>query len=198
MNYPSLGAINLASQPFRRERAQNAVLAGVCAALLCSLFVLTILMLSERKQAAGLRRTIETEQAELQRLQRQGAQFSAVLAKPENSDVFARSVFLNELIARRAISWTFVFRDLEKTLPPNMRLIGVRLPQMAGTDANGTDRVRLDMILGTDRPEALIDLLKRLAGSDLFGSAQVSGQQPPTQNDPQYKYSVSVTYAQKF
>jgi len=120
-----------------------------------------------------------------------------VLGRPENADVFARSVFLNELIARRAVSWTVVFRDLENTLPPNMRLIGVRLPQVAGGDADGTDRVQLDMVLGTDRPEALIELLKKLAGSNLFGSAQVLGQQPPTQNDPLYKYRVTVTYAQK-
>jgi Tfp pilus assembly protein PilN len=197
MNHSLPGAINLASQPFRRERAQYAILAGTCAVLLCSLLVLTSLIMGERKQAAGLRHTIETERAELQRLQRQGSQFSTVLAKPDNSDVFARSVFLNELIARRAVSWTVVFRDLEKTLPPNMRLIGVRLPQVASPGLNGTDRVRLDMILGSDRPEALIELLKRLAGSDLFGSAQVLGQQPPTQNDPLYKYSVTVTYAQK-
>ncbi len=197
MNYHLLGTINLASQPFRRERAQNAVLAGVCAVLLCSLLALTILVMGERKQAEGLRRTIETERAELQRFQREGAQFSTVLAKPQNADVFARSVFLNELIARRAVSWTVVFRDLEKTLPPNMRLIGIRLPQVAGADAHGTDRVQLDMVLGADRPEALIELLKRLAGSDLFGSAQVLGQQPPTQNDPLYKYRVTVTYAQK-
>jgi hypothetical protein len=197
MNGPLLGAINLASQPFRRERAQNAVLAGVCAALVCSLLVLASLVIVERKQAAGLRQTISAERAELQKLQLQGAQFSTVLGRPENADVFARSVFLNELIARRAVSWTVVFRDLEKTLPPNMRLIGVRLPQVAGGDADGTDRVQLDMVLGTDRPEALIELLKKLAGSNLFGSAQVLGQQPPTQNDPLYKYRVTVTYAQK-
>jgi type IV pilus assembly protein PilN len=197
MNGPLLGAINLASQPFRRERAQNAVLAGVCAALVCSLLVLASLVIVERKQAAGLRQTISAERSELQKLQRQGAQFSTVLGRPENADVFARSVFLNELIARRAVSWTVVFRDLEKTLPPNMRLIGVRLPQVAGGDADGTDRVQLDMVLGTDRPEALIELLKKLAGSNLFGSAQVLGQQPPTQNDPLYKYRVTVTYAQK-
>ena len=197
MNYPSLSAINLASQPFRRERAQNAILAGVCAALLCSFLVLISLVVGERKQAAGLRRTIESERAEWQRFQREEGQFSAVLAKPENSNVFARSVFLNELIARRAVSWTVVFRDLENTLPPNMRLIGVRLPQVAGEDVNGTDRVRLDMVVGTDRPDALIELLKKLEGSNLFGSAQVRGQQPPTQNDPLYKYSVTVMYAQK-
>jgi len=197
MNGPLLGAINLASQPFRRERAQNMVLAGVCAALVCSLLALAGLVISEREQAAGLRQTISAERAELQKLQRQGAQFSTVLGRPENADVFARSVFLNELIARRAVSWTVVFRDLENTLPPNMRLIGVRLPQVAGGDADGTDRVQLDMVLGTDRPEALIELLKKLAGSNLFGSAQVLGQQPPTQNDPLYKYRVTVTYAQK-
>ncbi len=197
MNYPSPYAINLASQPFRRERALNAILAGACALLLCSFLLLGSLILHERAQAADLRHTIDTERADLQRFQRQGSQFSAVLTRPENTDVFSRSIFLNELIARRAVSWTVVFRDLENTLPPNMRLIGVRLPQVAGGDTDGTDRVQLDMVLGTDRPETLIELLKRLAGSNLFGSAQVLGQQPPTQNDPQYKYRVTVIYAQK-
>jgi hypothetical protein len=198
MNSSVLSAINLASQPFRRERAQNAVLAGVCAVLLCSLLALVVLVMAERKQAEGLRRDITAERAQLQKFQREGTQFSTVLGRPENADVFARSVFLNELIARRAVSWTIVFRDLEKTLPPNMKLIGIRLPQVAaGEDASGTDRVQLDMVLGADRPDALIELLKKLAYSDLFGSAQVLGQQPPTQNDPLYKYRVTVTYAQK-
>ena len=40
--------INLASQPFRRERAQNAVWALVCAALVCSLFVMAMIILRER------------------------------------------------------------------------------------------------------------------------------------------------------
>jgi Tfp pilus assembly protein PilN len=197
MNYSLPSAINLASQPFRRERAQNALLTGIGAALLCSFLVLGSLFLHERAQAADLRRIIDTERTQLLQLQRQQAQFSTVLARPENADVFSRNVFLNELIARRAVSWTVVFRDLEKTLPPNMRLIGVRLPQVAGGDAEGTDRVQLDMVLGTDRPEVLIELLKRLERSELFGSAQVLGQQPPTQNDPLYKYRVTVTYAQK-
>lgn len=191
--------VNLASQPFRRERAQNALLAVVCAGLLCTLLLLTGLILHERAQAADLHRTIDAEQAQLQRLTGQSAQFSTVLGKPENADIFARSVFLNELIARRAVSWSIVFRDLENTLPPSMRLMGIRLPQVSGAgDTDGTNRVQLDMVLGTDRPETLLDLLTRLQGSRLFGSAQLLGQQPPTQNDPLYKYRVTVTYAQKF
>ena len=198
MNIPAPTTLNLASQPFRRERAQNAMLAGACALLLCSLFVLVILIASERKQAAGLRLAINEEQAELAKAQREGAQFSGVLARPENSDIFSHNAFLNELIARRAVSWTVVFRDLENTLPPNMRLSGIRLPQVAAAGADGTDWVQLDMVVETDRPETLIELLKKLASSNLFsGSAQVLGQQPPTQNDPLYKYRVTVTYDQK-
>lgn len=190
-------AINVASQPFRRERAQNALLALVCFAFLCSLLVLVSLILHARAQAADLRRIIASENAELRSLQREDTQFSAVLAKPENADVFSTSVFLNELIARRAVSWTRVFKDLGTVMPAEMRLMGIRLPQVAAEDASGTNRVQLDMMVGTTRPEAVIDLLKHLQQSSLFGPAQVMIQQPPTQNDPLYKYRVTVAYAQK-
>jgi type IV pilus assembly protein PilN len=95
------------------------------------------------------------------------------------------------------VSWTVVFRDLEKTLPTSMRLEGLRLPQVSGQDATGTNRVMLDMIVGTTQPETFIELLKRLQQSPLFGDAQVLGQQPPTQNDPLFKFRVTVAYAQK-
>lgn len=197
MNPVSPTSINLASDPFRRERARNAVLAATAAALLCCLLILTVLILHSRAKAADLRRQIAAERAQLQTLQARQSGYSKVLAKPGNADVFARNVFLNELIARRAVSWTLVFRDLEKILPANMRLIGIRLPQVAGEDVNGTNRVQLDMIVGTDRPNSVIDLLKRLETSDLFGAAQVINQQPPTQNEPEYRYRVTVAYAQK-
>ena len=197
MNAISAGTLNLASQPFRRERAQNAVYAFICLGLACSLLVLVGLILHERASASSLRREINEERAQLRRLQREQAQFASVLGKPENADVFARSVFLNQLIARRAVSWSHVFKDLETVMPANMRLLSVRLPQVPTEDAGGVDHVQLDMVVGTDRPDAVIQLLKRLQGSTLFGAATVVNQQPPTQNDPLYRYRVTVGYAQK-
>lgn len=194
---PPTPFINLASQPFRRERATNAALAATCATLICTLLIFTGMIIHSRAQAADLRSLMDRDRKQLAALQSQQASFSSVLSKPGNVDVFSRNVFLNQLIARRAVSWTVVFRDLEKTLPANMRLIGIRLPQVAAETANGTNRVQLDMILGTDRPETLIELLRRLQSSDLFGDAQVINQQPPTQNEPIFKYRVTVPYAQK-
>ena len=193
----SPSAINLASQPFQRERAQNAMYAALSAALFCSLIVLVILVLGERSGAANIRRAIEAERTQLAELQRRQAQFSAVLGRPENADVFSTSVFLNELIARRSVSWTKVFKDLETVLPSNVRLEVVRLPQVPAQEVGGENHVHLDMVVGTTRPGAVIEMLKRLEGSSLFGSAAVVNQQPPTQNDPLYKYRVTVSYAQK-
>lgn len=189
--------INLASQPFRRERAQNAAYAMISIVLACTLLVLVVLVLHERARAADTRRQIDAQTRALQRYQRDEAQFSTVLAKPENADVFSTSVFLNELIARRAVSWTRVFKDLGTVMPSNMRLLGIRLPQIPTEDASGTNHVQLDMLVGTDRPDTVIDLLKKLQESSLFGAASVVTQQPPTQNDPLYKFRVTVSYAQK-
>lgn len=197
MNYFPPTAINLASEPFRRERAQSAALAMICAGLTCTLMLLIVLILHERAQAADLRRGIQNSRAELQRLRDQESRYSSFVSKPANADVFATSVLLNELIARRGVSWTRVFKDLSTVMPADVRLVGVRLPQVAAEAGTGINRVQLDMIVGTDHPEAVIELLKILEKSALFGSAQVMTQTPPTQNDPLYKYRVVVAYAQK-
>jgi hypothetical protein len=197
MNLVASASLNLASQPFRRERAQNAAYALIAGVLACTLAVLVMLILHARAGAADLRRVIEAENRELYRHQREEAKFSGVLGRPENADVFSTSVFLNELIARRAVSWTRVFGDLETVMPSNMRLLAIRLPQIPTEDASGTNHLQLDMSVGTDRPETVVELLKRLQQSNLFGAAAVVTQQPPTQNDPLYKYRVNVSYAQK-
>jgi hypothetical protein len=189
--------INLASQPFRRERAMNALLAAVSVGLVCSLLILTGLILHQRSRASNLRREMNSETAQLRLLQNQQNHFSAILAKPANADVFATNVFLNELIAKRGVSWTRVFSDLQTVMPTSMRLLAIRLPQVATEDASGANRVQLDMVLGSERPDVVIELLKRLQESTLFGPASVVSETPPNQNDPLYKYKVTVAYAQK-
>jgi hypothetical protein len=189
--------INLASQPFRRERAQNAAIAAACGVLTCTFLLLVSLFLHERAQAGDLRSIIDVQNTKLHALQRQQAQYSAILSKQENADVFATNVFLNELIARRGVSWTRVFSDLGTVLPENMRLLAMRLPQVGVEEGTGTNRVQLDMLVASERSDAVIGLLKNLELSPLFGAATVVTQTPPTQNDPFYKYRVTVAYAQK-
>ena len=93
-------------------------------------------------------------------MRRQQNQYSSVLTKPENANAFANSVFLNQIIARRGVSWTRVFEDLSTVLPPSVALQGIRLPQIDSEDVNGANRVQLDMVVGTTKPESVITLLE--------------------------------------
>ena len=136
-------------------------------------------------------------QAELRRIEQTSAQYSSVLNKPGNAGVFSESLLLNELIARRSVSWTRVFGDMGTVLPANVRLLSIRLPQVAAQGKTGRDRVQLDMWVGTEQPAAVIALLKNLETSRLFGDATVMSQVPPTQNDPLFKYRLTVAYAQR-
>ena len=106
----SASDINLASQPFRRERAQNAAMVVGAVALLLSLILFSSLILRSRSQAADLRKVIQNQHSQLANLQKSQNEYSKVLSKPGNADVFAQSILLNELIARRTVSWTRVFR----------------------------------------------------------------------------------------
>jgi hypothetical protein len=197
MGNPAM-TINLASEPFLRERARNAALVAACAVLLISLIALVSMVFRERGRAAKLRKEIEIQRVELAKFQRDQARFRSILGKPENADVFSESAFLNQLIARRAVSWTMVFDDLETVLPYDMRLVSIRLPQVAAGDDPSSNHIQLDMFVGVERQEAIVELLNRLEKSPRFGSAALVSQQPPAQNEPFFRYRISVPYVQKF
>jgi hypothetical protein len=189
--------VNLASDPFRRERADNATFAAICGLLVCSLIVLLGMILHARSQASDLRRKIAGEEKQLADLRLEQNRYSTILTKPENASTFAYSVFMNQIISRRAVSWTRVFQDLGTVLPKNVRLMAIRLPQVDAEGEGGTNRVQLDMFVGTTQPEAIIGVLKNFEKSTLFGAAQLVNQNPPSQNDPLYKYRITVPYDQK-
>jgi type IV pilus assembly protein PilN len=184
--------INLASEPFRRDRPMlvGSVVGCIAAALLLVFLITTIA--GERDRAKSTRLAIARLNGQLRVLSAEQAKLDATLRQPRNAEVLERSVMLNALIERKAISWTRTFSDLEKVLPHNVRLINIRLPQV-----NSSNQVVLDMVVGAQNPEALQDFLKKLENSPLFGPAQMSSYLPPTQNEPLHRYRVSVNYAQK-
>ncbi len=183
--------INLASEPFRRDRPILAASAVTAVLLLVVLGFLVSNILSEREAASESREMLARLERQLAGLNSQIAQQEAELRKPENAAVLERSVFINALLQRKGISWTKMFSDLENVFPHNVRLVTVR-PSVAGDNT-----VQLDMIVGASAPEPVIDLLKKLEGSPLFSGTALISSQPPSQNEPLYRYRVSVSYAQK-
>jgi type IV pilus assembly protein PilN len=184
--------INLASEPFRKDRpivAASAALAAILVGLLC---VMGYLILSERTRMRVTREEIARLSDQADKMAREQAQLDAVLRQPANAEVLERSLLLNALVERKSISWTRIFSDLEGVMPFNVRLIQVRLPQI-----NSRNQVSLDMTVGAMEPGSVIQFMKRLETSPLFGPATLHTALPPSQNEPLFRYRISVDYAQK-
>jgi hypothetical protein len=184
--------INLASEPFRRDRPMLMGSAAIAILLGLLLVFQVFKIVSERHQAADIRIAIDRENEQIRALSAQQAKLNATLRKPQNAEVLERSLFLNTLIDRKAISWTKIFADLEKVMPYNVRLVSVRLPAV---DSN--NQVLLDMVVGAKEVQPILDLLKHLEGAPQFGPYSVQTSTPPSQTDPFYRYHVTVSYAQK-
>jgi len=184
--------VNLASAPFRRDRPILVGAVAGCLLLTLTLIVMVVVILSARSRAAETRIAVERLNQQLRTLTAEQTKLDTTLRRPENAEVLERSLLLNTLISRKGISWTKVFSDLEKVMPHNVRLISVRLPQI-----DVENQVMLDMVVGAQGPEPVVDFLRKLEGSPLFGPSGISTFLPPAQNEPLWRYRVSVSYAQK-
>ena len=184
--------INLASEPFRRDRPVLVASAAAGLALAILLVFQVGSILSARRQGADIHLTIDRLNAQVRSLNAEQAKLNATLRRPENAEVLERSLFLNTLIERKAISWTKLFDDLEKVVPYNVRLVSVRLPEV-----DSENRVLLDMVVGAKEVLPILQLVKNLEAAPQFGETNVQNTLPPSQTDPYYRYHVVVTYAQK-
>ncbi|MFN7998802.1 MAG: hypothetical protein U0Q18_34580 [Bryobacteraceae bacterium] len=183
--------INLASQPFRRDRAVLVASGALGVMLVLLLAFLISLNAVQSGQVADTRQEIARLQKQIQAVSADQARQDAILRRPENAEVLERSLFLNALLYRKGISWTRIFADLEKVVPYNVQVISIR------PTVNSKNQISLDMTVGTESPQPAIELLKSLESSQLFGAVDLHVIMPPTQTDKLYHYRVSVTYAQK-
>jgi type IV pilus assembly protein PilN len=184
-------AINLASHPFRRDRAMIVASTLVCLLLVASLGVLIHLANEDNAQLADVRHEVAMLKKQVQGVGDEQAKLNAVIHLPQNESVLERSVFINTLLLRKGVSWNQIFTDLEKTIPYNVKLTRIR----PSVDDQG--RVTLNMTLAADTLPPMVGALKAFQDNPLFGAVELKSQVPPTQTEPLHRMELEVTYAQK-
>ncbi|MBM3735671.1 MAG: hypothetical protein FJW39_07775 [Acidobacteria bacterium] len=184
-------SINLAGEPFRKDRP--VVAAAVAAATVLSGVLLYQLSIGwiEREERSGLNEQIAQANQQLYALSAENARLQGQIRDPKNAEAIDYSIFLNGLLMRKSISWTRIFDDLEQVMPGGVRLISVR-PQV-----NTDNQIVLDMTVGSESPDPVIQMVMKLEGSPLFGATAVPKWDPPSQSDSLYRYRVTANYAPK-
>lgn len=181
--------VNLASEPFRRDRPfVVAAIAGTT--MLAGLLLYQVSIgLIEREARGALDDQIVVASRQLTTSRAEFAKLGDRARDPRFAEAVDYSVFLNGLIMRKSISWTRIFEDLEGVMPPDVRLISVR-PQV-----NLDNQIMLDVTVGAQTQEPIVDLFTKLEGSKRFGSSAVSTWIPPSQTETQYRCRLTANYA---
>jgi Tfp pilus assembly protein PilN len=184
--------INLSTEPFRQDRPVLVASSAVAVLLALMLGVVVYLILADRARVKDTRVAVARLDTEVRKITLEQAKLEGTLRQPANAEVLQRSYLLNTLIQHKSISWTKIFRDLESVMPIDVRIISVRLPQVTSQS-----EVVLDVQVGAKEPGPIIVFMSRLNKSPLFGPVDPKDDQPPTQQEPIYKYRFTVNYAQK-
>ena len=158
--------INLASQPYQDARTFALRWAGILGALLLLAIALSYAVYSRWHSYRDVSASIEREKSILAEYDAKQQQDLAILNKPENQDVRQRSVFLNDLIRRKQVSWTKIFTDLEGLMPSRLRVVAIE-------PAVVEDQVLLNMQVGGDSRERAAELVRRMETSRTFKDARV-------------------------
>ena len=159
--------INLASQPYEAARFYRRRVGAVVAALAIVTALLVGYIVYQRAQSRGINKQLAEVRREINGLDFEDAQARALLNKPANRDIADQSEFLNELFARKALSWTRVFTEMEKIVPPNLHVVSMK------PEYTKTNDLMLHVVVATDSRDRAIELVRRMEKSTHFRQAQV-------------------------
>ena len=109
-------------------------------------------------------------QAQIAERDKERASAEALLNEPKNRSMRDKSQYLNELIARKAFSWTRAFEDMERVMPPRLHLVSLQ-PQL-----NDDNQLVIKMIVAGDSADHAIELVRRMEESQHFRETRIDTQ----------------------
>lgn len=164
---------NLASSPLENNRRfiASAATLGILA-LAASLF-LSLHAIRARRTNGAIRADIGRLEDQLQASQREQERLRVALKDPKIVEVMNRARFLNNLIEQRTFPWTKMFADLERILPPGVRVVSIS-PQM---DKEG--RVKVMLVVSAVNDEQKMKFVRSIVASPSFSNVRPTQESHP-------------------
>jgi len=181
--------INLASRPYEDAR-QFWMRWGVALGILGLLtLVLLVLDITGFVDARHDRAEMRQKRALIGDRDRLRAEADRILSLPENRTTRDQSRYLNELIERKAFSWTRVLEDLERVMPPRVHLTAIS-PQL-----DDDNELVMKMTVAGDSYDRAIELARRMEESHRFvQTAIVRASHVEQQNGDNEQVEIAAIY----
>ena len=121
----------------------------------------------QRIHSRAINRQLSQVRQEIDSLNQEEAQARAILNKPQNSDVADQSEFLNQLFARKALSWTRVFTEMERIMPFDLHVVSMK------PEYSKTNDLMLRVVVATGSRDRAVELVRRMEKSNHFRQAEI-------------------------
>jgi type IV pilus assembly protein PilN len=164
--------INLATNVYEDSRqfwVRWGVALGLLSIVTLGLLAMAVTGYWEARQDRSRISELESKIAERDR---ERADAEALLNRPENRVIRDKSQYLNDLIARKAFSWTKAFEDLERVMPPKIHLVSIQ-PQL-----NDDNQLVIKMTVAGESTERALELVKRMEDSKRFQDTRIEALGP--------------------
>jgi len=186
--------VNLASQRYevaQSYRRQMTLVIG-------GLGILAVLLLSyifyQRQHSRSIIRQTAAVRWQMHTLENEEAQARAILNKPANRVIADQSDFLNQLFARKSLSWTRVFTEMEKIVPAGLHVISMK------PEYTKTNDLVLHVIVATDSRDRAVELVRNMEKSTHLRQAEIVAETVTTSSSDQaagggnIQFDIAATY----
>src|SRR5438445_1132732 len=182
--------INLATHPYQDARRFWRQWGLGLSALAILTLLLAYTTVSGFVSARSDHNLIKQREQQIAERDRERTNAERLLNLPENRSIRDRSQFVNVLFQRKAFSWTRVFEDLERVMPPRLHVVSIR-PDMS------SDNLEIKLVVAGDSREQALDLVRKMEGSKRFKQTQIESERSeatPNNNGDRVQFDISALY----
>jgi type IV pilus assembly protein PilN len=162
--------INLASNPYEAAREYLRRMTMLLGVLVLVTVALVGYLLYQRGTTRDIDQQISQTRQEIASLDAEKAQAQSILNQPQNRDVADQSAFLNNLFARKALSWTQVFAQMERLMPANIHVVSMK------PEFNRDNQLMLRVVVVTPSRDKAVELVRHMEDSPHFRSPRVESE----------------------
>jgi len=159
--------INLATERYEAAHRFQQRMRSLVALMAVVALLLVGYIVYQRKHTRDIDRKIAQARHELDELSNEKMQAQVILAKPANREIADQAQFLNELFARKSLSWTRIFSEMERIMPYNIHVVSIK------PDYTNNNDLMVHMVVATDARDHAVELVKHMEKSSHFRSPQV-------------------------
>jgi type IV pilus assembly protein PilN len=119
------------------------------------------------------------------------AEAQALMNSPQNATTRDRSQFLNDLFYRKAFSWTRVFEDLERVMPPRVHVVSIQ-PELGVNN-----ELAIKLVVAGDSRERALELVRKMEASRHFQQTEIqqeSAESGTANQGDRVKFDISALY----